>query len=393
MKKRKIGAVALLLVISLLVLASCGNDSFVFREKIRWGMSMKEVTEIEGEGTPHELDNGIVILEYNEIPMSKYQGALDYMFYSDRLICCDYTVRGQNDSSEVINTLKDVLHSEYGNTTEASAKELCEILDVIAPYHDSEEVFQEDQLYRWNAPGNTAVFLVGDEGYQAVLYASPECMKIKQDQGKNISSGGTMTFGHYEQDDNPDNGPEAIEWIVLDVRDGNALLISKYGLDVRKYNNEIYSGNITWETCSLREWLNTDFFSSAFSGNEQPAVIRSSVDNSPSQGHKSWNQQSGNDTTDRLFLLSVSEFSHYFLDGGNYSDRIAELTPYAMAKGAESGSGANTGTWWLRSPGAYTFSAAYVDSIGALRECRADYPGYVIRPVMWVDLRAAGVDH
>ena len=50
--------------------------------------------------------------------------------------------------------------------------------------------------------------------------------------------GGIVTFGRYEQDGNEENGPEGIEWIVLDVQDGKVLLLSKYGLEVKPYNTE-----------------------------------------------------------------------------------------------------------------------------------------------------------
>ena len=46
-----------------------------------------------------------------------------------------------------------------------------------------------------------------------------------------------VTFGHYEQDNDLSNGPEEIEWIVLDFdeKDHKALLISRYGLDAKPY--------------------------------------------------------------------------------------------------------------------------------------------------------------
>ena len=56
---------------------------------------------------------------------------------------------------------------------------------------------------------------------------------------------GIVTFGRYEQDGNEENGPEEIEWIVLDVKDGRSLLISRYALDTVPYHTE--SINITWE--------------------------------------------------------------------------------------------------------------------------------------------------
>ena len=86
-----------------------------------------------------------------------------------------------------------------------------------------------------------------------------------------ISAGDVVTFGHYEQDNNLDNGPEAIEWIVLDMQEGKALLLSKYGLDAIPYNTEYV--NITWEQCTLRTWLNQDFLKTAFDEKEQSAIL------------------------------------------------------------------------------------------------------------------------
>ena len=59
-----------------------------------------------------------------------------------------------------------------------------------------------------------------------------------------------LTFGKYEQDNNPDNGPEEIEWIVLEEHDGNLLLLSRYGLDAVPYSENILRaarvGNARW---------------------------------------------------------------------------------------------------------------------------------------------------
>jgi hypothetical protein len=78
----------------------------------------------------------------------------------------------------------------------------------------------------------------------------------------------TVSFGHWEQDNNPDNGPEPIEWIVLDKIDGRLLLISSSCLAGMAYHMEPFTP-VTWETCSLREWLNSIFLSSAFTEEEQ----------------------------------------------------------------------------------------------------------------------------
>ena len=69
--------------------------------------------------------------------------------------------------------------------------------------------------------------------------------------------GSHVVFGKYEQDDDASNGKEPIEWIVLAKEKDRALLISKYGLAAQQYNTEWTDE--TWETCSLRKWLNETF--------------------------------------------------------------------------------------------------------------------------------------
>ena len=110
--------------------------------------------------------------------------------------------------------------------------------------------------------------------------------------------GSIVTFGRYEQDGDKENGPEEIEWVVLDVQDGKALLLSKYGLEAKPYNTE-YT-DVTWETCTLRAWLNSDFLNKAFSAEEQSAILTTTVDNSSSQGYNDLNSIDGNNTRDKI---------------------------------------------------------------------------------------------
>ena len=172
--------------------------------------------------------------------------------------------------------------------------------------------------------------------------------------------GSIITFGHYEQDNHIDNGPEEIEWLVLDydAKNNRALLISRYALDTKPYNTS--DSSVTWETCTLRAWLNNDFLTAAFTTDEQAAIVITTVDNSRSQGLSSWDTNSGNNTQDRLFLLSCAEANDYFevtrFNGDNTASRVRP-TAYAIAQGAwtiadrRTADGEASGWWWLRSPG------------------------------------------
>ena len=74
--------------------------------------------------------------------------------------------------------------------------------------------------------------------------------------------GDVITFGKYEQDNKTSNGKEDIEWIILDRQGDKVLLISRMALDQQPYNTK--KADVTWETCSLRKWLNGSFYESAF---------------------------------------------------------------------------------------------------------------------------------
>ena len=191
--------------------------------------------------------------------------------------------------------------------------------------------------------------------------------------------GSTVTFGTYERDSNTSNGKEDIEWIVLANEGNRSLLISRYALDCWQYNRE--RKGVTWETCSLRSWLNSSFMNAAFTVDEQKAIQKTSVDNSKSQGNSNWSTDGGNDTTDQIFLLSYAEARKYF---GSDRDRMCESTAYAKAHGAyyiENG----YCSWWLRSPGDYRNTAACIDIEGSLvHDYYVDIYG-AVRPAFWID--------
>lgn len=191
--------------------------------------------------------------------------------------------------------------------------------------------------------------------------------------------GDYVIFGTYEQDSNSSNGKEDIEWLVL-AREGDRLLvISKYALDCQKYNTTITG--VTWASCSLRTWLNGTFINNAFSSDEQ-AMIRSTTvtaDKNPS-----YSTSPGNDTNDKLFLLSITEVNKYF---STDSARQCQGTAYCYAQGAYKASNGNC-WWWLRSPGNYSYYAARVDDDGSVYN-RGDYVIYgaiAVRPALWMDL-------
>ena len=182
-----------------------------------------------------------------------------------------------------------------------------------------------------------------------------------------FKTGDTLTFGHYDQDGNAGNGVEGIEWIVLANDGDRCVMISKYGLDAKPYNTN--QADVTWEICTLRKWLNDDFLNAAFTAEEQAMLetVKVTADKNPES-----DVNPGNDTRDRVFLLSIDDLDKYAIPG----DALMCIpTDTAVANGIcpwEDDDGIETCWWWLRSPGSAPDYAAdvyldgFLDTYGAL---------------------------
>ena len=219
-------------------------------------------------------------------------------------------------------------------------------------------------------------------------------IKALEARDAKFTVGNYVTFGEYPQTTaGEDMTP--IEWLVL-ARDGDkALLISRYGLDAQPYNKDHTS--VTWETCTLRTWLNGTFYNKAFSSAEQAAILTTNVDNSKNQCYSGWSTSSGNNTQDKVFLLSYAEANKYFGvtydNSSNTKSRVAP-TAYAIAQGAWTSYSNKTtdstyaGWWWLRSPGTYQDYAAIVYFVGSLDFNYVDSDSGSVRPALWVNLES-----
>ena len=182
---------------------------------------------------------------------------------------------------------------------------------------------------------------------------------LSQRTGTSYSSvkvGNYVKFGRYPQ--NNGDVKEPIEWLVLEVNSNEALLISRYGLDCKPYNEE-YT-DITWEDSDLRKWLNNDFLKMAFSGEEQLKIKLSDIVNN---NNWKYGTSGGNNTQDRVFCLSLAEAEQYFK---NDSERQCRPTAHTRNQGAWVDIGNGCCYWWLRSPGDCQYYASHVGTRGAL---------------------------
>lgn len=224
--------------------------------------------------------------------------------------------------------------------------------------------------------------------------------------------GSVITFGSYEQDNDLTNGKEPIEWYVLDKSGGQMLLVSVKILDNQIYG--VYDSGVSWETCTLRNWLNNDFYNAAFSVNEKMLIADSYVVNA---NNPHYGTSAGNDTIDKVFCLGFGELETYFhIDSRNrvnmsweeYSKYcynqdhriLAAPTEYAHANKAylltpmgawlhpwDISYATGSGQWWLRSPGYHINYAACVDiggGVDTLGRSVGSLPGMGVRPALRV---------
>ena len=165
--------------------------------------------------------------------------------------------------------------------------------------------------------------------------------------------GKTIEFGNYPQD--KDGTEKPIEWIVMKNEGNQVLLLSKYVLDAKPYNKELKA--VTWETSDIRQWLNNEFYTTAFNKAEKAKIQTSLTKN---EDNSKYGTSGGNDTEDKVFLLSEKEAETLF---SNDDERIAKVTGYAEKSGVYVNE-EKVAWWWLRSPGRYSSSAAVVGSDG-----------------------------
>ena len=209
-----------------------------------------------------------------------------------------------------------------------------------------------------------------------------ESSSQKKDNNPDYKIGETIEFGNYPQD--KDGTEKPIEWIVMKKEGNQVLLLSKYVLDAKSYNEGW--GDVTWETSDIRQWLNNEFYTTAFNKAEKAKIQTSLIKN---EDNSEYGTSGGNDTEDKVFLLSEKEADTLFSDE---EERIAKATEYAEKLGVDinENSEEKGAWWWLRSPGNDSFYAAlvnyygwvYGDGIGV--NCNV----YGVRPALHLNLQS-----
>ena len=211
--------------------------------------------------------------------------------------------------------------------------------------------------------------------------AKVESSSQKKDKNPDYKIGETIEFGNYPQD--KDGTEKPIEWIVMKNEGNQILLLSKYVLDAKPYNKEWEDVTVTWETSDIRKWLNNEFYTTAFNKTEKAKIQTSLIKN---EDNSEYGTSGGNDTEDKVFLLSEKEAETLF---SNDEEKIAKATEYAE-KSVVYGNEEKSVLWWLRSPGGYSENAAVVDRYGWV-----DRYGFIVnindggvRPALYLNLQS-----
>jgi hypothetical protein len=157
---------------------------------------------------------------------------------------------------------------------------------------------------------------------------------------------------------------------VLDVRDGKALLITEDALVLKEYNDE--EVDVTWEKCTLRDWLGGEFLDSL------PASIKERVVQTTNKTPKNpkWETPGGKDTKDKVFLLSIAEAKKYFKNNDDRVTKVLGTDHYGDT------------SWWLRTAGMTQYMVGYVDGDGSIPTAGyvVDSKSFGVRPALWLTL-------
>ncbi len=220
-------------------------------------------------------------------------------------------------------------------------------------------------------------------------------------------------FGNYWQEDTNGDGKvdkndakQPIKWRVLSVDGDDAFLLADKNLDCQKYNDTDTS--VTWENCTMRSWLNgyggeinkdgkdysdSNFLNNAFSAAEQSAIKTTNVVN---DDNSDYGTDGGNNTSDKVYLLSIDEVTNpqygFNSSRGDYAESRRVLnTAFAKGQGAWTSTSeecAGNGSWWLRSSGSLSMYASYVYHIGGVdtNGLIVDHYNYAARPALHLNL-------
>ena len=179
---------------------------------------------------------------------------------------------------------------------------------------------------------------------------------------ENAKVGDYVKFGNYPQTGEGKKQP--IEWQVLAKENNKMLVISRYALDAKRFDDD--SNN--WKNSEIRSWLNGDFYNNAFNEKEKKCIKSSNL--------------SDVGTIDNVFLLSRKEAKKYFV---NKEIRKCKVTDYAK-NNSDWLDDNDYSWWWLRSLELnYDNVVSLVGRTGNVSSSDVSFEIFV-RPALWINI-------
>ncbi len=143
---------------------------------------------------------------------------------------------------------------------------------------------------------------------------------------------------------------ERIKWKVLQNDGSTLFLAADKGLDCKSYSTSTSSG---WGDCTLRSWLNSDFYNMAFSSDEQGVIANT--------GGNKVSLLSSDEATNPVYGFCEDE-------SADSVSRRVQASDYAHARGGWISGDDDKGNswWWLKSWNYLGELTTYVDAGGGV---------------------------
>lgn len=197
------------------------------------------------------------------------------------------------------------------------------------------QTIKEDSVTIYGTTDQRGYYLGSDGFYYAKVAASPFSNSYRFSNSIYVKEGNIYYFK-----------VEPIKWRILSESYGEALILAENIIASKRYDES--SNN--YENSEVRAWLNAEFYNVAFKSLQRELILTTTVDNSIySTGYQS-NPYAGENTNDKLFLLSYNEIATISYGFTSNASREKITTDYTKANGVYTHIIAGSGNWLLRSP-------------------------------------------
>ena len=321
------------------------------------------------------------------VPNNKYKAAVSLYEegkYHDAILAFT-EIEDYRDSKKQIEKCREALIEEnyqaaINAISEGKYDKAIGVFKALGDYKQSQSYIEQCEEAIKEEKYNNAVKLFNDGEYKQALVLletitdykdSKEIIskcrdKLEKTKTSSLKVGDTLNFGSYFQDaDYSSRIKSPVKWVVIEKEDNKVLLLSEKALDCVQFSE---NNQDTWENSDIRNWLNSTFVDSCFSSRESKQLITNN----------------GEDTDDKVFLLSETDYKNYLVDKNLQS---CHATQYAHKKGART-TGVDKTQWWLSTQGTKENCIKYVNFDGSI-DTEGALPlveNIGVRPAIWIDI-------